>query len=68
MESTQTRQPKKIAKREVSSMRKITIELDAEVRKVEVIKGKIAKLEKSALAANDRIKSLMAQLSKNITN
>ena len=47
-------------------MRKLTTELDDEVRKVEVIKTKMAKLEKAISAGNDRIKVLMAQLSKNI--
>lgn len=48
-------------------MRKLTTELDDEVRKVEVIKTKMAKLEKAISAGNDRIKVLMAQLSKNLT-
>ena len=66
MEPTQTQPVKTRAKREVSSMRKLTTELDDEVRKVEVIKTKMAKLEKAISAGNDRIKVLMAQLSKNI--
>jgi uncharacterized Zn finger protein len=67
MEPTQTQPVKTRVKREVSSMRKLTTELDDEVRKVEVIKTKMAKLEKAISAGNDRIKVLMAQLSKNLT-
>lgn len=55
------------ARKEVSGMRKITSELDAEVRKVELNKIKIAKLEKTISTGNDRIKSLMSQLNKNFS-
>ena len=52
------------ARKEVSGMRKITSELDTEVRKVETNKLKLAKLEKTIAAGNDRIKALTSQLSK----
>ena len=64
---TPTPAAKTRVRKEVSNMRKLTSELDDEVRKVEVIKTKMAKLEKAISAGNDRIKVLMAQLSKNIT-
>ena len=55
------------ARKEVSGMRKITSELDAEVRKVEVNKIKLTKLEKTIATGNDRIKTLAAQLTKNFS-
>lgn len=54
-------------RKEVSGMRKITSELDAEVRKVEVNKIKLTKLEKTIATGNDRIKTLAAQLTKNFS-
>jgi signal transduction histidine kinase len=53
------------AKKEISAMRKITSELDSEVRKVEIKKLKMAKIEKEIQSGNDRIKALTAQLNKN---
>jgi hypothetical protein len=55
------------ARKEVSGMRKLTSELDTEVRKVETNKVKLAKLEKTIAVGNDRIKSLTAQLSKHFS-
>ena len=55
------------ARKEVSGMRKITSELDTEVRKVETNKLKLAKLEKTIAAGNERIKTLTAQLSKHFS-
>ena len=54
-------------KKEISAMRKITSELDSEVRKVEINKLKVAKLEKTIQSGNDRIKALTAQLNKNFS-
>jgi signal transduction histidine kinase len=54
------------AKKEISAMRKITSDLDSEVRKVEINKLKVAKFEKAIQSANDRIKWLTAQLNKNL--
>lgn len=53
--------------RTVSAMRKLTSELDAEVRKVETNKSRLAKLEKTIQAGNDRIKALTSQLAKNFS-
>jgi hypothetical protein len=55
------------AKKEISAMRKITTSLDKEVKKVEINRIKIAKFEKEIQAANERIKSLTAQLNKNFS-
>jgi signal transduction histidine kinase len=55
------------AKKEISAMRKITSELDSEVRKVEINKLKVAKFEKAIQSGNDRIKALTAQLNKNFS-
>lgn len=52
----------------VSAMRKLTSELDSEVRKVETNKARLSKLEKTISAGNDRIKALTAQLAKNFAN
>jgi len=52
-------------RKEISAMRKITSELDSEVRKVEINKKKVAKFEKEIQAGNERIKALTAQLNKN---
>jgi rRNA processing protein Krr1/Pno1 len=54
------------AKKEISAMRKITFELDSEVRKVEINKQKLAKFEKAIQSGNERIKALTAQLNKNL--
>ena len=51
----------------VSAMRKLTSELDTEVRKVETNKARLAKLEKTITVGNDRIKALTAQLSKHFS-
>lgn len=48
----------------VSAMRKITSELDTEVRKVETNKLRLAKLEKTIADGNSKIKALTSQLSK----
>ena len=55
------------SRKEVSGMRKITSELDTEVRKVETNKLRLAKLEKTIAVGNDRIKALTAQLSKHFS-
>lgn len=55
------------ARKEVSGMRKLTSELDTEVRKVETNKAKLAKLEKTIAVGNERIKALTAQLSKHFS-
>lgn len=46
----------------LSAMRKLTSELDAEVRKVEQAKAKLAKLEKEISVSSLKIKTLTAQL------
>lgn len=51
-------------KKEVSGMRKLTSELDSQVRKVEINKLKMAKLEKAIADGNSKIKALTLQLSK----
>lgn len=55
---------KTVKTKSVSAMRKLTSELDTEVRKVETNKSRLAKLEKTISAGNDRIKALTAQLAK----
>jgi len=55
------------AKKELSSLRKITSELDIAVRKVETNKARLAKIEKTISLGNDRIKALNAQLSKHFS-
>jgi hypothetical protein len=55
------------ARKEVSGMRKLTSELDTEVKKVEANKARLAKLEKTIAVGNDRIKVLTAQLSKHFS-
>lgn len=64
-------QPEKTIKavktKTVSAMRKLTSELDTEVRKVETNKARLAKLEKTIAVGNDRIKALTAQLAKNFS-
>ena len=59
--------PKVKARKEVSGMRKLTSELDAEARKVESSKIKVAKLEKTIAAGNERIRALTSQLSKHFS-
>lgn len=51
----------------VSAMRKLTSELDAEVRKVETNKLRLTKLEKTIADGNSKIKALTAQLSKHFS-
>lgn len=51
----------------VSAMRKLTSELDKEVRKVESNKVRLAKLEKTISDGNTKIKALTAQLSKHFS-
>ena len=65
MEPVSTPLKSKVRK-EISGMRKITSELDAEVRKFEVNKLKLSKLEKTIATGNERIKQLTAQLSKHL--
>ena len=48
-------------------MRKLTSELDAEVKKMEITKLKMAKYEKAIQVGNDRIKALTSQLSKHFS-
>ena len=48
----------------VSAMRKLTSELDTEVRKVETNKSRLAKLEKTIADGNAKIKALSTQISK----
>lgn len=67
MEQKTETQAKPKAKKEISAMRKITTSLDKEVKKVEINRIKIAKFEKEIQAANERIKSLTAQLNKNFS-
>ena len=55
---------KTVKTKSVSAMRKLTSELDTEVRKVETNKSRLAKLEKTISSGNDRIKALTAQLAK----
>lgn len=55
------------AKKEISGMRKLTYELDTQVRKVETNKLKMVKLEKSIADGNAKIKSLTLQLSKHFS-
>ena len=51
----------------VSAMRKLTSELDTEVRKVETNKARMARLEKTIAEVNAKIKALTAQLSKHFS-
>lgn len=51
----------------VSAMRKLTSELDTEVKKLETQKLRLAKLEKSISDGNAKIKALTAQLSKHFS-
>lgn len=67
MEQQAATSAKPKARKEISGMRKITSELDTEVRKVETNKLKLAKLEKTIAAGNERIKTLTAQLSKHFS-
>lgn len=51
----------------VSAMRKLTSELDMEVRKVETNKLRLVKLEKTISEGNSKIKALTSQLSKHFS-
>lgn len=51
----------------VSAMRKLTSELDTEVRKVETNKTRLTKLEKTIADGNAKIKALTAQLAKHFS-
>ena len=51
----------------VSAMRKLTSELDTEVRKVETNKIRLARLEKTIAEGNSKIKALTSQLSKHFS-
>ena len=51
----------------VSAMRKLTSELDKEVRKVETNKLRLTKLEKTISDGNAKIKTLTLQLSKHFS-
>ena len=51
----------------VSAMRKLTSELDTEVRKVETNKARLARLEKTIAEGNAEIRALTAQLSKHFS-
>ncbi len=48
-------------------MRKLTSEIDAEMRKVEANKLKLEKLQKTIATGNERIKMLASQLAKNFS-
>lgn len=67
MEQQEKSPVKTRVRKEVSGMRKLTSELDTEVRKVEANKLKLAKLEKTIAAGNERIKALTSQLSKHFS-
>ena len=58
---------KPVKTKSVSAMRKLTSELDKEVRKVETSKARLSNLEKTIAAGNDRIKALTSQLSKHFS-
>lgn len=64
MQATQVQQTssKPTQRKTLSAMRKLTSELDAEVRKVEQAKAKLAKLEKEISVSSLKIKTLTAQL------
>jgi len=64
MEQQTAATEKSRAKKEVSGMRKLTSELDTQVRKVETNKLKLVKLEKTIAEGNSKIKALTLQLSK----
>lgn len=51
----------------VSAMRKLTSELDAEVRKVETNKTRMVRLEKTIAEGNAKIKALTSQLAKHFS-
>ena len=67
MEQQSATPAKQKARKEVSGMRKLTSELDTEVRKVETNKARLTKLEKTIAAGNERIKTLTSQLSKHFS-
>ena len=67
-EKSQAAKPAKPrARKEISSMRKLTSEIDAEMRKVEANKLKLEKLQKTIATGNERIKMLASQLAKNFS-
>lgn len=65
-QQTVTTEKTKVVK-SVSAMRKLTSELDAQVRKVETNKLRMAKLEKTIAEGNAKIKALTLQLSKHFS-
>ena len=52
---------------EVSEMRKLTSQLDAEVKKSESSRVKIAKLQKGIEQSNSKIKAITAQISRQVS-
>lgn len=65
-QQTVTTEKPKVVK-SVSAMRKLTSELDTQVRKVETNKLRMAKLEKTIAEGNAKIKALTLQLSKHFS-
>lgn len=63
MEHTTTKSSVK-SKKEISPIRKLTSELDVEVRKVEAEKFKAEKLAKSIGISNERIRVISLEISK----
>ena len=55
-------------KREVSEMRKLTTQLDAEVKKSESSRVKIAKLQKGIEEINGKIKAITELLAKQVSS
>ena len=51
-------------KKEISSLRKITAELDIQVKKVEMNKLRLVKLEKAIAEGHGKIRALTSQLAK----
>jgi polyribonucleotide nucleotidyltransferase len=64
MEQQAEKAAKQVKTKSVSAMRKLTSELDTEVRKVETNKARLAKIEKTISDGNAKIKVLTSQLSK----
>jgi polyribonucleotide nucleotidyltransferase len=64
MEQQAEKAAKPAKTKSVSAMRKITSELDMEVRKVETNKIRLTKLEKTISDGNTKIRALTVQLSK----
>jgi hypothetical protein len=67
MEQQAEKAAKPAKTKSVSAMRKLTSELDMEVRKVETNKLRLAKLEKTIADGNTKIKALTGQLSKHFS-